>query len=86
MTGYWTLIDPMSSFLFLKTAEAEDIYRGCEKDVNLFQKGHIIGPCQAKKTKKLPNLLTESPWVHCIIKAWTVKLCSLNNLSELLIS
>lgn len=80
MTGYWTLIDPMSSFLFLKTAEAEDISRGREKDVNLFQKGHIIGPCQAKKTKILPNLLTESPWVHCIIKAWTVKLRSLKKI------
>lgn len=53
MTGYWTLIDPMSSFLLLKTAEAEDISRGREKDVNLFQKGHIVGPCQANEKEKI---------------------------------
>lgn len=49
MTGYWTLIDPMSSFLLLKTAEAEDISRGREKDVNLFQKGHI---CVKQRKRK----------------------------------
>ena len=30
----------------------EDTYRGCGKDVSLFEKGQIIGMHQAKKTSK----------------------------------
>lgn len=64
-TSYLTLTDAVSSFSFLKQP-----CRG--KDVNLFQKGQIIGLHQAKKTTKEIAETTKIGLrtVQHIIKTW----------------
>lgn len=51
MTGYWTLIDPMSSFLFLKTAEAEDISVVVKKMLICFRRVTLLARVKQRKQK-----------------------------------